>query len=185
MGRCRWPIVILAALGTVVAHGAAYDLVAPHGLGVAHDAAGVHGYLEVLAPVVVLATLVGMGWLVASRAGGSRRLPSTVALASAQMAVFLLQELVEHAVAGPGMHSALASPAVWSGLVLQAVVAGVLVWLARAGRRAVDRLRSSWRRRPEEALRTSAAGPMGWPALWQRAPRRRRGPPRPRVLNVT
>ena len=183
MGHCRWPLAILAALGVVVAHAAAYGLVSSHGA--AHGDREVHGYLQMLAPVVVVATVAGMAWLVASRSGGSRRLPSTVALASAQMLVFLAQELVEHALAGPGAHSALASPAVWLGLALQAVVAGVLVWLTRAGRRALGRLRSSWRRPLEPALRPSVAGPMGWPARWQRAPRRRRGPPRSGVLQLT
>lgn len=185
MGRCRWPLAILAALGVVVAHAATYGLVPSHGVGAAHGGRDVHGYLQLLAPVVVVAAVAGMGWLVASRSGGSRRLPSTVALASAQMVVFLAQELVEHALAGPGAHSALASPAVWLGLALQAVVAGVLVWLAQAGRRAVERLRSSGRRRPERTLHPSTAEPMGWPAGWQRAPRRRRGPPASRVLKLT
>lgn len=185
MGRCRWPLVILAALGVVVAHAAAYGLVSAHEAGAAHGGHDMHGYLRVLAPVVVVATVAAMGWLVASRSGGSRRLPSTVALASAQVVVFLVQELVEHALAGPGALSALASPAVWLGLALQAVVAGVLVWLARAGRRAVERLRRGWRPPLEAVLHPSVAGPTGWPARWQRAPRRRRGPPGSRVVNLT
>lgn len=169
----------------MVAHAAAYGLVSSHGVGAAHGGRDGHGYLQLLAPVVVVATVAGMGWLVASRSGGSRRLPSTVALASVQMVVFLAQELVEHALAGPGAHSALASPAVWLGLALQAVVAGVLVWLTRAGRRVVERFRSSWPPPLEPALRPSVAGPMGWPARWQRAPRRRRGPPGSQVLKLT
>ena len=185
MSPCRWPLIILSAFGVVVAHAAAYGLVSSHGVGAAHGGRDGHGYLQLLAPVVVVATVAAMGWLVASRSACSRRLPSTVALASAQMVVFLTQELVEHALAGSGAHSALASPAVWLGLALQAVVAGVLVWLARAGRRVVERFRSSWRPPLKPALRPWVAGTMGWPPRWQRAPRRRRGPPGSAVLKLT
>ena len=181
MARCRWALVILAALGVVVSHAAAYLVAPPHH---SHGAVDMHGYLQLAAPVVVLAAVAGMGWLVAARSGIRRRLPTTAAVASAQAVAFVAQEVVEHAL-GPGIHAALTSPAVWLGLALQAVVAGVLLWLTRAGRRVVERLRNS-----PPGLRAAAPGcahaaPVGWPARWERAPRRRRGPPPLRVVNLT
>ncbi len=181
----RWPLVLLAALGVVAAHGAAYGVAPGHGSVTAHGAADLHGYLPLVVPVVVVAAMVGLGWLIASRSGGSRHLPTTAALASTQAVVFLAQELIEHAVAGPGMHSALGSPAVWLGLVLQAVIACALLWVTRAGRRVVDRLRSHPGRVWENASGRSPSVPAGWPARWELAPRRPRGPPRVQVPNLT
>ena len=180
MAPCRWALVTLAALGVVVSHAAAY-LVAPSHH--SHGAVDMHGYLQLGAPVVVLAAVAGMGWLIAARSGIRRRLPSTAAVASAQAIAFLAQEVVEHAV-GPGIHSALTSPAVWLGLALQAVVAGALLWLTRVGRRAVERLRSSPRSLREAPPASAPVAPVGWPARWERAPRRRRGPPPLRVVNL-
>jgi hypothetical protein len=85
----RWPLVLLAALGAMAAHGAAYGVAPAHRSVTAHGAGELHGYLSLVVPLVVVAAMVGLGWLIASRSGGSRRLPTTTALASTQALVFL------------------------------------------------------------------------------------------------
>ncbi len=115
MGPCRWPLAFLAAFGVVVAHASAYGFAGHPSAGAGHHGADMHGYLQLFAPLVVLAAVAEVGWLIATRSGGRHRLPSTRALASVQTLVFLGQELVEHAAAGPGAQWALASPVVWLG----------------------------------------------------------------------
>ena len=94
---------------------------------VTHDR---HSPSSLLTVIVITAVIAGIAVQPGQR---SRQLSfhSIPLLAGAQMALFLLQELVEHMQAGQRATGILADPAVLTGLAMQLVIAVVLISLLR------------------------------------------------------
>jgi len=177
MASRRTSLVLLAALGALVAHQAAYGIASAIGSGAGGPD---HGYLSVAAQLVVPA---GLGAIAAIAVRASRsRLDLTGlsigALTVWQLAVFLGQETVESLVlGGSALHL---NPAVWIGVALQPVVASLLFGAARFGASVLRRLETTITPRP--APRPSPGSMPALPVilsrtLLDRLSRRLRAPP--------
>lgn len=134
-----WAVIGLLAAGTVAGHALAYRL-AHHGV----DSLP-HRYLSTAAWVAGPLLAMSLGWFLRRGAGGERpRQP--VLLLVAQPGIFVLQESVEHLLAGHHLASVAESPTVRWGLALQVLVGVVLLvltHLAAATGRVMTRGRST------------------------------------------
>lgn len=167
----------MASLGALVAHQVAYGVVAAVAPATATPN---HGYLGVVARLVVPAGFVALG-VVAARAG-RRRLDlagrSVMALTLLQVAIFGSQETLEWLLlGGTPLH---ANAAVWIGIAIQPLVALALLTAARVGVGLVYGLergaagRSTPRRTPE---RVGPSFVDHWVTMFDLLGPRRRGPP--------
>jgi hypothetical protein len=145
MASRRISLILVAALGTLIAHQAAYGLSA-----FATPAAGApdHGYLAIAAQLVVPAG-VGALMLVVLRAA-RQRLDLTgitiLTLTLVQIGLFLTQETIEWAVSGGS--GLIGNPAVWIGVAIQPLIAAAILGAVRLGVTVVRQLRTATSRRP-------------------------------------
>ena len=182
----RWiSLILVAALGTLIAHQAAYGLSA-----FATPAAGApdHGYLAIAAQLVVPAG-IGAFMLVVLRAA-RQRLDLTgitvLTLTLVQIGLFLTQETIEWAVSGGGS-GLIGNPAVWIGVAIQPLIAAVDPGSGPVGSRtAVRQLRTATSRRPTR--RTLPANPLPSSSPTSASPSATasaRVPPRPTRSHLT
>ncbi|HEX2273837.1 MAG TPA: hypothetical protein VHG90_08185 [Acidimicrobiales bacterium] len=126
------PAVLVVPAAVLVGHWLGY-LVAGSGHEGSH--AVQHGYLPAVAAVALPALAAAVVWAAVS-SGRSRGHQQDGAaqvrfLVAAQWAVFVLQELIEHALVGDPL-GVLSSPALWLGLCSQVAVAAAAGLLLRA-----------------------------------------------------
>ena len=146
MASRRISLILVAALGTLIAHQAAYGLSA-----FATPAAGApdHGYLAIAAQLVVPAG-IGAFMLVVLRAA-RQRLDLTditvLTLTLVQIGLFLTQETIEWAVSGGGS-GLIGNPAIWIGVAIQPLIAAAILGAVRLGVTVVRQLRTATSRRP-------------------------------------
>jgi hypothetical protein len=151
-----------------------------------HHGAGAvgHGYLPAAVAVALPALVAALVWVAVGSGGWARPRgspPRVAPLVGAQWAVFVVQELTEHALAGDAL-GVVASPAVWLGLASQVAVAAATCLLLGASSRAGDRVVAVLGRTVRSV--PPARGWWATPALVPayRTPLRpvgSRGPPRP------
>ena len=147
-----WSLLLVPA-GLVAGHLLGYR--AAGLLGAAPPVTGGHSYLQ---GVVCLAVPFSLAVLArALLSGVSSESPPVrfPLLAAAQVGLFVLVELAEHAAAGVGPVDALLEPATFVGVLAQLVVAWALWFVVRAATRAGSRLVSQ--RRPVPKLAGFAA----------------------------
>ena len=120
-------VALAAPLGVVAGHTLGYQAADPH----AHVVS--HSYLGAVAAIAAPLAVAALAWAALSETRlGPRPAVPTGSLVAAQWALFVGQEMAEHALAGHGPAEALRSPAVWLGLVAQALVALAVALLLRA-----------------------------------------------------
>ncbi len=115
---------MLATAGVAVGHIAGYALAHPDGA--AREAAlGGHTYLPAAAATVIpVGVLAALWWAVrTARSLGLAGCIDWRRLASAQLAVFAVQEVGERLVGGEGLDAVVTERGVWLGLVAQVAVA--------------------------------------------------------------
>jgi hypothetical protein len=139
------PAVLAVPAAVLAGHWLGY-LLAGNGHHASHRVG--HGYLSAAVTVALPALGAALVSVALGSGGRGRRcgegrggLPAVASLVGAQWAVFVVQELIEHTLAGDAL-AAVASPALWVGLAAQVAVA-ITVWLllsgaSWAGGRAVD-----------------------------------------------
>lgn len=151
--RSRCWLGLLAVSGIAIGHALAYLLAAPEpslraGL---LETTG-HGYWSLVPPMAFAAAVAALSMFVADRLGAgppppqqtARRLASaTAALASVQVAGFLLLEVAERALARGDVQHVLLEPAVGLGVVVQVGVALAMGFLLVVVLRVVQALRDT------------------------------------------
>ncbi len=144
-----------AAIGMLVGHVAAYDLVYPdaHVHAAALDESG-HAWLALVGPSMVLAVTVALVAAWASRAPTASRPARFRTLASLQIGAFVGVELLERLAMGlspADIGHALIDHGLWLVLATGVLVQLVTAWLGSAASRAVVGLRpAATRRRPPQ-----------------------------------
>ncbi|HEX2192345.1 MAG TPA: hypothetical protein VHH09_04060 [Acidimicrobiales bacterium] len=171
----RVTVAFLVPAGALAGHAIGYAAAGGH----AHSGVG-HGYLAALTAVAVPLALATLGWQAYRGATRGRR-PALGPLVVAQPLLFLLQESLEHLVAGHGIGSVAASPAVVAGVLAQAIVAGLVLLFVRAawatGRAAaaaLRRRRRRWGSRPPVLRPATATAAV---VRFSHTPVSERGPP--------
>jgi hypothetical protein len=159
-------VALMAPVGAWLAHALMHQ--------VTHDR---HSLSSLLTVILITAVIAGIAVQPGQRSG---LLPfhSIPQLAGAQMALFLLQELVEHLLAGQGATGILADPALLTGLAMQLVIAALLISLLRVAchvvaawsRESVTGARVAETARPAVVVIRPVSCPAGHPVS-------RRGPP--------
>lgn len=128
----RPAFLVMVPAGVLAGHGLAY-LAFGHGHEASHHLD--HGYLAVVAALAVPLAVAGLataGWRPATTPVGPTAPVGVAPYAALQAAIFVLQEAVEHAIAGHDPASLLDSPLLWTGLLAQAIVAAGITLAIRA-----------------------------------------------------
>jgi hypothetical protein len=125
--------LVLALGGVLAGHALAFGspVAHVHGNGVAHLHVTVHGYLPLLAGVVVPAALVALVVLAVTEVRERTRHLRLGDLLALQTGLFLAQESLERIAAGGSLSGIVGDPVLWTGLGAQIVVAGAVLGLAR------------------------------------------------------
>lgn len=166
MGPRGAAIAMLTVAGVAVGHIAGYAAAHP-GAAAREAALGGHAYLpSVAAAVIPLGVVAALAWAVrTSRQLGLAGTISFRTLASAQLAVFAVQEVGERVVVGDPVTGVLTERGVWLGLLAQLAVAYLVTRSIDAVRRVVRMVRATARVLGDELRPVLVFVPVAAPRL--------------------
>ena len=125
-------VLLLVPAGVLAGHALGYNAAGQVHGGPAATAGHPHGYLAAAAPVATVLALLALAGVAIGRAG--RGTVSFRSLLALQWAALLVQEGVEHALAGEPVTTLLTSPALWLSLAGQMAAAAGALLLVRSVR---------------------------------------------------
>jgi hypothetical protein len=140
----RFWMIALAAGGVFAGHAIAFATPAAHAHadGTAHLHDAVHGYLPLLAPVVIPLAALALIALAIGEATTGRPHIDLAELLVLQASLFIAQESIERLIAGGSPLDVFVDPALWIGLAAQVFVAGATLLSVRGLARAAKQ--PSW-----------------------------------------